>query len=80
MYLSKIKAICYQKRILSTDPGLLITVYKIYVLPLLTYCSPIWNPYTSKNILKIEKIQKRLIRYSPGHTDLSYHERLIKSN
>jgi len=52
----------------------------MYVLPLLTYCSPIWNPYTSENILKIEKIQKRFTRYLPGYKDLSYHERLIKAN
>ena len=31
-------------RILSSDPGLLIKVYKMYVLPILSYCSPIWNP------------------------------------
>ena len=57
-----------KKRILSSDPGLLIKVYKMYVLPILSYCSPIWNPHTHENIIKIEKIQKSFTKTLAGYT------------
>ena len=69
-----------KKRILSSDPDLLIIVYQMYVLPILSYCSPIWNPHTHENIIQIEKIQKSFTRTLAGYMDLSYNERLIKAN
>ena len=64
---------------MSSDPGLLIKVYKMYVLPILSYCSPIWNPHTHENIIKIEKIQKSFTKTLAGYINLSYNERLVKA-
>ena len=50
------------------------------VLPILSYCSPIWNSHTRENIIKIEKIQKRFTKTLAGYINLSYNERLIKAN
>ena len=49
-----------RKRILTSNPHLLLLVYKMYVLPILMYCSPIWAPQTHDDCLKLEKIQKNL--------------------
>ena len=52
----------------------------MYVLPILMYCSPIWAPQTHDDCLKLEKIQKKFTKSLAGYGDLSYSERLIKSN
>ena len=33
------------------------------ILPKLTYCSPIWRPYLIKDIVMLERIQKRATKY-----------------
>jgi len=53
-----------RKRILTSNPHLLLMVYKMYVLPILMYCSPIWSPQTHENCLKLEKIQKIIYKES----------------
>ena len=37
--------------------------YLTLVRPHLEYCSPVWNPYTKKNIAKIENIQRQAARF-----------------
>ena len=41
----------------------LIALYKSLVLPVLTYTSIIWTPYTVDSINKLEAIQHRLLRH-----------------
>src|SRR5215469_4497563 len=36
----------------------LLQGYKAYVLPLVTYCSSVWNPACKQDILKLESVQK----------------------
>ena len=69
-----------RKRILTSNPELLIIVYKMYVMPILMYCSPIWSPQTHEDCLKIEKIQKKFTKSLLGYGELLYSERLIKAN
>ena len=69
-----------RKRILSNNPNLIIMIYKMYVLPVLMYCSPVWSPQTHDDILKLEKIQKKFTKSLSGYKNLSYKERLTKSN
>ena len=57
----------------------LLDAYKIYVRPLLEYCTPVWNPHLIKDITLIEKVQKyytRRLYKRCGLTKQPYPERL----
>ena len=43
--------------------NIIIYFYKVIVLPILTYGSPIWSPYTHAAQYTLEKIQYRFLRY-----------------
>ena len=40
--------------------------YLVFVRPLLEYASSVWDPYTKRNINKIEAIQRRAARFVPN--------------
>ena len=40
--------------------------YKQFVLPILEYCAPIWDPYHQKYIRQIEMVQHRAARFVLG--------------
>ena len=52
-------------------------LYKSLVRPILEYASPVWSPYLVKDILAIEKIQRRASRIALGQKpqEMSYEER-----
>jgi myo-inositol-hexaphosphate 3-phosphohydrolase len=37
--------------------------YQALVRPKLEYCSSVWDPYTAENNYKLEKVQRRAVRY-----------------
>ena len=37
--------------------------YKVFVRPLLEYAASVWDPYSQKNIAKIEAVQRRAARF-----------------
>ena len=47
------------------------TAYKSLVRPLVEYASPAWDPYTAKDINRLEMVQRRAARYVTGR----YHNR-----
>ena len=50
------------------------TAYKAIIRPHLeyhVYASPSWNPYTSRNINKIEAVQRRTARFVLGNYNCS---------
>ena len=55
-----------------------MTLYKTLVRPTLEYCSPVWKPYTKKDIYQIEKVQKRYTKMINGCKGKNYEERLTK--
>ena len=48
------------------------------VIPLLDYCSQLWNPSQKGEIQSLEEIQRAFTRKIDGLKDLSYWERLEK--
>eukprot|EP00061_Rhincodon_typus_P014437 g41449.t1 len=46
------------------------------VRPLMEYCVQFWLPCYGKDIIKLERVQKRLTRMLLGMEDLSYEKRL----
>ena len=58
------------------DRDFLVAVFKIYIRPLVEYCSTVWNPYLKKDIKLLERVQKRYTKRIPGLAELSYTERL----
>lgn len=60
----------------TRDIFLLICAYKTYILPILDYCSNIWNPYKLGDIDRLEKIQKHFTKRLIGLWTTPYKERL----
>ena len=58
----------------------IIKFYKSLVRPHLEYSVQAWCPYLKKDIEKIEKVQHRATRMISSISNLSYDERLIKTN
>ena len=54
----------------------LLKLYKTLVRPHLEYCVQFRLPYYRKDIIKLERAQKRFTRMLPGLDGLSYKERL----
>ena len=50
--------------------------FKVYIIPLLEYCSPVWSPHSLFEILRIESVQRSFTKYLPSCRDLSYKDRL----
>ncbi|MBB6707133.1 reverse transcriptase family protein [Proteus mirabilis] len=54
----------------------MLRLYRTLVRPLLEYCVQFWSPSYRKDVVKLERVQKRFTRMLPGLEDLSYRERL----
>ena len=62
----------------SRDSLSLTKAFKVYVRPILEYCSVVWCPHLVKDIEAIEKVQRRFTKRLPGMQSLSYFQRLRK--
>ena len=54
----------------------MLKLYMTLVRPHLEYCVKFWSPYCRKDIIKLERVQKRFTRMLPGLDGLTYKERL----
>ena len=54
----------------------MISLYKIYVRPILEYCTSAWAPYLLRDIDQLESVQRFFTRSLPGMAQLPYHVRL----
>ena len=52
-------------------------LYLSLVRSQLSYCSPIWRPHLIKNIIKLERVQRRATKYILGDYSSDYKSRLI---
>ena len=53
-----------------------LRLYKALVRPHLEYCEKFWVPYPRKDVLALERVQRRFTRMIPGIKSLVYKERL----
>ena len=58
----------------------ILPLYLTLVRPHLEYCVQAWAPYYTKDIDKLEKVQKRALRMIPELNGLSYEEKLQHLN
>ena len=58
------------------DPKFRLGLYLTFVRPILEYASPAWSPYLEKDVLKLEKVQRRFTKSLVGLKALSYKKRL----
>lgn len=73
------------RNVKCSDEGILLRLYKLYVLPHLEYCSPVWSPHLRKDVNKIARVQQvftRLLWYRLTPTSdrkniPSYPQRLL---
>ena len=61
---------------MSRDRKLVVRAFELYVRPILEYNSVIWSPVLKKDIVSIEKVQRRYTKRLPGLKNLRYQERL----
>lgn len=47
-----------------TDPYTLKSLFCALVRSILEYAAPIWNPYHASQIIRIERVQRRFIRFA----------------
>ena len=61
----------------SVNKEIFSTLYKTLVRPILEYASPVWCPYLVKNIVLLEKVQRRASRLALGQRrgEMSYEDR-----
>ena len=61
----------------SGDPKFLTLAYKVYVRPVLEYCSEVWSPFLLKHINAIENVQRHFTRRLANFKMYDYNTRLF---
>ena len=56
----------------------MLTLYKSLVRPSLDYCIQVWKPYMQKDVLLLEKVQKRFTKMVEGCKGIQYESRMNK--
>jgi ribonucleases P/MRP protein subunit RPP40 len=64
------------KSFLSRNRDLMLRAYKVYVIPLLDYCSTVYSPHKVADINLLERVQRRFTKNILRNSSLSYNERL----
>ena len=64
----------------SSNPCAFSTLYKSLVRPVLEYAALAWNPYLAKDVLVLERVQRRASRLALGQkrSEMEYEDRLRK--
>ena len=54
------------------------SLYLSLIRSKLTYCSPVWRPHLIRDIVLIERVQRRATKFILGWSSMDYKQRLIK--
>ena len=65
-----------KKGIENKTANIIMPLYKTIVRPYLEYCVQFWSPHLKKDIVELEKVQKRATKMITGLEHLPYEERL----
>ena len=68
-----------KKSFKSRNAATLILGFKTYVIPILDYCSQVWNPHDSKDKRRIESVQRMFTKRLSGYNGLNYPKRLERA-
>ena len=68
-----------KKSFLSRNPRILILAFKTFIIPILEYCSPVWNPQNITDVKRLESVQRMFTKRLPGFEGLKYPDRLKKA-
>ena len=73
-----IQSLLLSRCFLSKNANLLQRAFTSFVRPTLEYASPIWSPHLTKDILLLEKVQRRFTKSIRSIHSLPYESRLDK--
>ena len=69
----------FKRTVGSKNKDIFSMLYKSLVRPILEYACPVWSPHLAKDILAIEKVQRRASRIALGqkhrYREMQYEER-----
>ena len=57
-----------------------LVLYTSFVRPHLEYAAPVWSPHRRKDVVALEKVQRRATKLIPSLKKLSYNDRLKSLN
>lgn len=61
---SAFRKLCFLRhKLRNSPPSVKLLCYRSYVRPKLEYAAVVWDPYTKNNIDKLEKIQRKAVRF-----------------
>ena len=69
-----------RKTFTCLDEHTVPALYKVLVRPRLEYAVQAWAPQLRKDIIRLEKVQRRATKMIPGLASMSYEERLERLN
>jgi hypothetical protein len=69
-----------KRKVKNKGSEIILRLYKTLIRPNLEYCIPFWNPQLKKDTDLLEGVQRRALKMINGYHQLSYSNRLVKSN